>query len=1109
MPSVENLIPITAAAIIALAGEASLRCAQGEAEYTPFVAAASEEGERAVAGLQLMEGWRASLFAAEPMLANPVCLYVADDGALYVAETFRHHAGVTDIREHMDWLDDDLASLSVEDRVAMIARHEGENFSMYSRDHERIRLIRDVDGDGRADRATVFADGFNHPAAGIGAGLLAFRGAVYYTCIPDLWLLEDENGDDRADTKEVLSTGYGINVALLGHDLHGLRIGPDLRLYFSSGDRGFRVETEHGLVNSPKTGAVLRCNLDGTGLEIVHSGLRNPQELVFDEFGNLWTGDNNSDGGDQARWVHIVPGGDSGWRYPYQWIQSPNARGPWNDEKMWHPLHEGQPAFLVPPIANLANGPSGLAYYPMSRTGDRWRGHFFLADFRGGRSYSGIHTFTVQPRGAFWELGPVEPFVWNTLVTDCDFGPDGALYLTDWVSGWNKTGKGRIFRVWEEALTEDPERKATQAILAQGFAERGAEECGRLLSHGDMRVRLGAEFRLTELGAEGLAVLRAAATRSDQLLARLHGIWGLGIMGRGGAAGLETVLELLADSQPEVRAQALKVLGEEHYGPAAGPVLELLRDPHPRVRFFAALSTGELRSPQAVEPLREFILASATDDPNLRHAGVMGLLGTATEGDLERLGRDESSRVRMAALLVRRRRAQAAIAGFLKDSDPLLVLEAARAIHDVPIEAALPDLARTELAAGAPNALVRRVLNANYRLGGEEQARRVAAWLSEGQLREGNLREGLAMLRTWGSPTERDWVTNFWWPLPGGRDVSFLPPLVAELGADLKDAAPAVQSAWAELAATTPGPAIQARLHALVADRAAASEVRVAALDALRSSANPALGRAVDLALQDTDGALRAAALTALEDLAPDEALPRIGAVLANGELAEQRAAYGILARTGGDLAIELLTSALADLGRGELPAELALDVILAAEENGAESLLEALSSVLPNASEGGEMVPYLPGLFGGDVDRGREIFGRADLSCLRCHAIDDAAGDTVGPDLRGLAGRLSRRRMLEAIVLPNARTTAGYDASVLFLRDGSTLAGRILKEGLVFDGEAGTWLRLLDSDGKLHEVFEDDIEERRGDLSAMPQDLGHLIDRRAMRDLLAFLGSL
>ena len=339
--------------------------ALAHAQYTPPLAPASDEAARTAATFQLKEGYSAQTFAAEPQLAHPVCFWIARDGKVYVAETFRHHAGVTDIREHMDWLEDDLAARSVEDRVAMFRKHLGDQFPSFEREHERIKVLVDTDGDRKIDRDEVFADGFSAAADGIAAGLFEHKGQVWYACIPTMWKLADTDGDLKADQRTEQSTGWGIRVALLGHDMHGIQLGPDGLLYWSIGDRGFKVVNQEGvLLDSPYTGAVLRSNLDGSNLEVYATGLRNPQELAFDDWGNLWTGDNNSDGGDRARWVHVVEAAEIGWRQAYQWIKEPNLRGAWNDERLWLPHFAGQAAYVLPPRANIANGPSGLACYP-------------------------------------------------------------------------------------------------------------------------------------------------------------------------------------------------------------------------------------------------------------------------------------------------------------------------------------------------------------------------------------------------------------------------------------------------------------------------------------------------------------------------------------------------------------------------------------------------------------------------------------------------------------------------------------------------------------------------------------------------------------------------
>ena len=194
----------------------------------------------------------------------------------------------------------------------------------------------------------------------------------------------------------------------------------------------------------PDTGSVLRCEPDGSNLEIFATGLRNPQELAFDDHGTWFTCDNNSDGGDKARWVHLVEGGDSGWRMGYQYLDFPTSRGPWNAEKLWYPRWDGQAAYIVPPIVNISDGPSGLTHDPGTGLPAKYRDHFFLADFRGTNRQQRHPLVRQQAQGGLVRAGRRRATsIWGVLATDVDYRPRRLrVHLTDWVNGWNKTGQG-------------------------------------------------------------------------------------------------------------------------------------------------------------------------------------------------------------------------------------------------------------------------------------------------------------------------------------------------------------------------------------------------------------------------------------------------------------------------------------------------------------------------------------------------------------------------------------------------------------------------------------------------------------------------------------------
>jgi quinoprotein glucose dehydrogenase len=1094
----------------------SARAVFGQAHGTNI-----SEAELSVKRLEPATGLKVELFASEPLLQNPVAFSIDEKGRFFISETHRYKDSIFDITQRTAWLTNDLGTRTVGEREFFLRKTFGTNVGLLTKDSEIIRLVQDRDGDGRADSSSVFADGFNGITSGTAAGILARKGDVWFTCIPDLWKLQEQDG--KVTKRDKMSTGYGPRISVSGHDLHGLALGPDGRIYFSCGDRGFAVTNREGRAfNYPETGGVLRCEPDGSNLEVFAVGLRNPQELAFDEFGNLFTDDNDTAGPDDSRVVYVVEGADYGWRAPYQYME---GYGPWCREDFW----KGGVNDLLPYSGVVAHGPAGLAYYPGTGLREKFKGHFLVCDFP-----QGVKSFAVKPKGASYEVYDEDHFLKRLGATDVAFGPAGDVYVSDWGLSYTMPNAGRIYRVFDPTVTNSAAMEAKK-LLAEGMENEPIEELTNLLAHADMRVRMEAQFVLAVgdrnfkrdqllkwLATDGRQAGRALETvarHNPSQLARLHAIWGITQRGRIYADEAKVILDLLEDPDEQIRAAAAKAAGEIQWNIPTTPLLKVTHDKSPRARFFATMSLGKLKSKEATDDIVEMLRDNDDKDLFLTHAGVFALVATADDRDIERISIDPSAAMRRAALLCMREMQNKEISRLLEDSEPRLVLEAARAINDGPVVAAFPELAallnntnvlsesfRLKLNAGFTNghdSLLRRAINANFRLGEASNAEALTAFANNETIPEALRLEALSALADWEKPDPRDRVVGMWRPLDARNK---------------EDAETAMRNAISGLFQSQSDNVLQAVVHVLrnlrmndttilmtdfLTDTNRTPALRIESLHALVDLKHENLDDAVKRGLQDQNLEVRRESIKYVALVNAADAVKILEKLFTTEK--DQRICQTILV-TLGNLKDPLADSAIAQLMdqliEGKILPELRLDLLEAAGKRSDPVVKEKLKGYEDKLAKDDALAAYRVALAGGDAELGKRIFQeREDVGCLRCHAIKRIGG-TVGPDLGGISKRQPREYLLESVLFPNKQIAAGFENVVIVLKNGNSHAGLV-------KSETDTELLIESPEEGQVKIKKSEIEKRNRGLSPMPEEISKLLTKREVRDVVEYLSTL
>jgi putative membrane-bound dehydrogenase-like protein len=381
--------------------------------------------DKALASLQAADGLQVELFAAEPMLVNPTSIDVDHLGRVWVCEAVNYR------------------------RIGFkrpILREEG----------DRIVILTDKDGDGKADESTVFYQG-KELIAPLGICIIATpaslerkRGESSYSyrvlvCqSPDILEFWDKDGDGKADgpPKKFLTGFRGFDH---DHCVHGINIGPDGKLYFTVGDSGVDgLQSADG--KGPKfksnstdcrAGTVWRCDMDGNNVELIAHNFRNNYECCVNSFGEIWLSDNDDDGNQQTRICFVMPGGNYGY----------HPRGP--GQSHWH---EEQPGIVHKALRTGFGSPTGICFYEGTLLPKKYYGQLLHTD-AGPRE---LRCFHIKPKGAGYELEK-ENLVTSTdnwfRLADVCVAPEGSVFIADWYDpgvgghGMGDWKMGRIYRV--------------------------------------------------------------------------------------------------------------------------------------------------------------------------------------------------------------------------------------------------------------------------------------------------------------------------------------------------------------------------------------------------------------------------------------------------------------------------------------------------------------------------------------------------------------------------------------------------------------------------------------------------------------------------------------